>query len=120
MRKQPDDTACPIVSGSLDPWMRHSREPRYMARAPSGLSIPPGMWRGRSGRRASICAGGVQAGPSLFAVMRWGPLPAETAAADADAVAQRLAVAGHEIEPPLAGVDEDGSGRVVGLEHHRG
>lgn len=28
MRKQPDETAWPIVSGSLEPWMRYSVEPR--------------------------------------------------------------------------------------------
>src|SRR5215207_6545982 len=40
-RKQPADSACPMVSGSFDPWMRYMLEPRYMARAPSGLSGPP-------------------------------------------------------------------------------
>ena len=38
------------------------------ARAPSGLSGPPVMWRGRSGRRRSICAGGVQAGHSFLRI----------------------------------------------------
>ena len=49
------------------------RRPRYMARAPSGLSTPPTMWRGRSGRRCSICGGGVQAGHSFFCVTVFTP-----------------------------------------------
>src|SRR5882724_6135487 len=113
MRKHPDDTACPIVSGSFDPWMRYSVDPRYIARAPSGLSMPPAMWRGRSGRRASICAGGVQLGHSLFADMRWVPPQREAFAADADAVTQRLAVREHEVEPPLGRVDDNGARRVT-------
>ena len=42
-----------------------------------------------------------------------GSAPAETVAADADAVAQRLAVRQHQVKPPLAGVDDDGAGRVI-------
>ena len=40
-----------------------------MARAPSGLLMPPSMWRGKSGRRLSICDGGVQSGHSRFEAM---------------------------------------------------
>src|SRR6059058_5225776 len=36
-RMQPEETNFPIVEGSLVPWMRYSLEPRYIARAPSGL-----------------------------------------------------------------------------------
>src|SRR5689334_6927269 len=39
--------------------------------------------------------------------------PAEALASNADAVAQRLAVAEHEIEAPLAGPDHDRAGLVV-------
>ena len=46
-RMQPDETNLPIVDGSLVPWMRYSLEPRYIARAPSGLPGPPAMKRGR-------------------------------------------------------------------------
>ena len=35
--------------------------------------MPPAMWRGKSGRRASICAGGVQPGHSFLAETRWTP-----------------------------------------------
>src|SRR5437899_10287056 len=64
---QPDETLVPMVQGSLEPWIRYSDDPRYIARAPSGLVGPPSMCRGRSGRRASISGGGVQAGHSFFA-----------------------------------------------------
>ena len=119
MRKQPDDTAWPIVSGSLEPWMRYSVEPRYIARAPSGLSTPPAMWRGRSGRRAQHLRRRRPARPFLLGGDAVGAAPAEAVAADADAVAQRLAVAEHEIEPSFGGVDVDGAGRVIAGEHSR-
>ena len=44
--------------------------------------------------------------------------PAETVAADADAVAQRLAVRQHQIKPPLGGVHHDGAGGVIAVEIH--
>src|SRR5579871_3176832 len=46
------------------------------------------------------------------------PAPAEAVAADPDAVAQRLALSEHQIEPPLGGVDDDGAGRIAGGVHH--
>ena len=46
MRMQPDDIAWPIELGWLVPWIRYWVLPRYMARAPSGLSMPPGMCSG--------------------------------------------------------------------------
>src|SRR5580692_10536212 len=46
-RMQPLDTNLPIVEGSLVPWIRYSLEPRYIARAPSGLPGPPAIKRGR-------------------------------------------------------------------------
>src|SRR5258705_12644459 len=64
---QPDETLVPMVQGSLEPWMRYSDDPRYIARAPSGFCGPPSIWRGRSGRRASISGGGVHAGHSFLA-----------------------------------------------------
>src|SRR5882757_6773387 len=64
---QPEETLVPMVQGSLEPWMRYSDDPRYIARAPSGFSGPPSMCRGKSGRRASISGGGVQAGHSFLA-----------------------------------------------------
>src|SRR6185437_16935107 len=42
-RIQPLETNLPMVEGSLVPWMRYSLEPRYNARAPSGLPWPPAM-----------------------------------------------------------------------------
>src|SRR5215510_8071200 len=42
--------------------------------------------------------------------------PAEAGAPDADAVTQRLAIAEHEIEPPLAGSDHDRARLVVAGE----
>ena len=39
--------------------------------------------------------------------------PGEALAADADAVADRLAVAEHEIEERVRGIDDDGAGRLV-------
>ena len=47
MPMQPDETNLPIVEGWLVPWMRYTVEPRYIARAPSGLPGPPAMKRGR-------------------------------------------------------------------------
>src|SRR4029079_3218975 len=61
MPMQPDETNLPIVDGWLVPWMRYTVEPRYIARAPSGLPGPPAMKRGRYGwggghfRRAFPC-----------------------------------------------------------------
>src|SRR6185295_5193726 len=49
-----------------------------------------------------------------------GSAPAKAVAADADAVAQRLAAAEYQIEPPLAGVDDNGPRCIVGRKHHRG
>src|SRR6185369_5858800 len=40
MPMQPDETNLPIVDGWLVPWMRYTVEPRYIARAPSGLPGP--------------------------------------------------------------------------------
>ena len=45
-RNQPEDTACPIVSGALVPWMRYSVAEIERAR-PMGLPGPPAMKRGR-------------------------------------------------------------------------
>src|SRR2546423_4612999 len=48
------------------------------------------------------------------------PAPGEAVAADTDAVADRLAVAGDEIEAPLRGIDHDRAGRVrAGIAHAR-
>src|SRR4051812_14127179 len=47
MPMQPEDTNLPMVDGWLVPWMRYTVEPRYIARAPSGLPGPPAMKRGR-------------------------------------------------------------------------
>ncbi|MBA7468299.1 hypothetical protein ES707_03542 [subsurface metagenome] len=48
------------------------------------------------------------------------PAPAEAVAADADAVAQRLAVREHQIQPALAGVHYDRAGGVVAVVHDGG
>src|SRR5512139_1746194 len=69
MRIQPEETNLPIVVGSLVPWMRYSLEPRYIARAPSGLPGPPATKRGRYGWRAIIFAGGCQSGHSALRLM---------------------------------------------------
>src|SRR5215813_9239085 len=68
IRMRNEDTWVPMVQGSFEPWMRYMVEPRYKARAPSGLSGPPTMWCGRSGRRLSISSGGVQSGHSRLLV----------------------------------------------------
>src|SRR5665213_761144 len=44
---QPDETNLPMVEGWLVPWIRYTVEPRYIARAPSGLPGPPAIKRGR-------------------------------------------------------------------------
>ena len=49
-----------------------------------------------------------------------GAAPAETVPADADAIAQRLAVALHQIEPPLGGFDDNGAGRIILGKVHAG
>ncbi len=46
--------------------------------------------------------------------------PAEAVAADADAVAQRLAVGLHQIEPALGGIHDNGAGRILALKAHGG
>src|ERR1700730_14993412 len=56
--------------------------------------------------------------PFLFRGYAVGSAPAETVAADADAVARRLAVAEHEIEPPLGGVDEDSARGIITRKAH--
>src|SRR6476660_3225442 len=47
------------------------------------------------------------------------PLPLEAFAADADAIAQRAAVALDQIEMALGGLDDDGSRRLIGAVEHR-
>src|SRR4051794_1344365 len=47
MPMQPEETNLPRVAGWWVPWIRYTGEPRYMARAPSGLPGPPAMKRGR-------------------------------------------------------------------------
>src|SRR4029078_705740 len=46
-------------------------------------------------------------------------LPLESVAADADAVAQRAAIALDQIEMALGGGDDDGAGRFVGAIEYR-
>ena len=46
--------------------------------------------------------------------------PGHAVAADADAVAQRLAVAEYQVQPPLGGIDDDGAGRIIAHEIHGG
>jgi len=78
------------------------------------------MCRGRSGRRRSICSGGVQSGHSRLALTRVAPLQANPSRPTAIAVAKRLAVAEQEIKPPLARVDHDGAGPLVARIAHGG
>src|SRR5215475_9188217 len=66
MPMQPEETNLPMVDGWLVPWMRYTVEPRYIARAPSGLPGPPAMKRGRYGWRSIISVGGNQSGHSVF------------------------------------------------------
>src|SRR6266851_4426045 len=47
-----------------------------------------------------------------------GAAPAKTVAADTDAVAKRLAIGEHEVKPPLGGIDENGSGRIIAGKVH--
>src|SRR5580692_11882429 len=63
---QPEETNLPMVDGWLVPWMRYTVEPRYIARAPSGLPGPPAMKRGRYGWRSIISGGGCQSGHSAL------------------------------------------------------
>ena len=81
--------------------------PIYMARAPSGLPGPPATMRGRYGWRAIISAGGYQSGHSALRSTDLDARPGEAFAADADAVAHRLAVAEHVIEEGVRGIDHD-------------
>src|SRR5438445_12562014 len=81
--------------------------------------MPPAIWRGRSGRRCSICAGGVQSGHSRLALIWVAPLQ-EKLATHADGIAQRLAVAEHEIESALRRTDDDGAGFLTaGVTYYR-
>src|SRR5205085_10278960 len=66
MPMQPEETNLPMVEGWLVPWMRYTVEPRYIARAPSGLPGPPAMKRGRYGWRSIISLGGCQSGHSAL------------------------------------------------------
>src|ERR1700692_3374921 len=97
--------------------MRYSLEPRYIARAPSGLPGPPAIKRGRYGwrdvifrRRISfrLAGNGLRAGPG------------EALAADADAVANGAVLAEHVIERGVAGIDDHGAGRFAGIQGNDG
>src|SRR5262249_30330947 len=72
-----------------------------------------------------------QVGAAAQHLRRWGPArpfllrgnavgstPAEAVPAAAKAVAPPLAARQYWVEPPFAGVDQDGAGRIIGLEHH--
>src|SRR5664279_274491 len=112
---QPDDTLVPMVQGSLEPWMRYSEDPRYIARAPSGFCGPPSMCRGRSGRRASISGGGVHAGHSFFADICLTPDQVNPGATDTDAVAHRPAVALYQKQELVRRIDDTRAGALLAV-----
>ena len=89
--------------------------PRYMARAPSGLSRPPGMKRGRSGRRRRIWAGGVQDGHSRFIETLLVPAHSKPGRPDADAIFDRLVAGQNIIKTAFLRRDDNRAGRIAAL-----
>jgi len=73
------------------------------------------MWRGRSGRRDQHFRRRRPGRPFLFRRDRLGARPGEAGTADADAIAQRLAVALHEIEEFVRRIDHDGAGAFLAV-----
>src|SRR5450631_3239780 len=112
MRMHPDETARPIVCGSLEPWMRYSVPLRYMARAPSGFSGPPRMEAGQIGAPAAHLGGRCPRRP--FALHRdfCGAGPFKTGAADAYAIFNRLVSRQNKIKTAFFRRDDNRSRRV--------
>src|SRR5580704_5681081 len=115
MRQQPDDTAWPMVSGSFEPWMRYRVEPRYIALAERIVDAAFHVARQVGSSRPHLRGRG-PARPFLFRADVVDTGPAKAVAADADAVAQGLAIAEHEIEPPLGGTDQNGAGGISAVK----
>lgn len=84
-----------------------------MARAPSGLSRPPCMNSGSSGRRLRICAGGRQAGHLTLRLTLLGAGPFETALGRGDPVHGRLAATESVIEREVSSIDDHRAWRFV-------
>ena len=70
------------------------------------------MWRGRSGRRASISEGGVQSGHSAFRVIVFVPAQRNPGLATPDAISQRPAAALDEVKKLIARIDQDRAGTL--------
>ncbi len=104
----------PIVSGALVPWMRYTVPPRYMARAPSGLPGPPASVARQIGLAGDHFRRRGPIRPLRLLGDGLGARPGEAVAADADAVAHRLAIAEHQVEIGVRGIDDDGAGRLAG------
>src|SRR5215211_1861170 len=131
---QPYEANLPIDSGLLVPWMAYSPPESVMAATPIGLlGAPPGITSGSAGLSALTSAGGVQAGCTYLPFTR--ALPCHCAGPTLrHRVADRLAVAEHEIEPPFSRLDHDraglklsvvahdlaGANRGFGADHHDG
>src|ERR1039457_3048797 len=109
---QPLDTCLPMVVGSLVPWMRYSLPPRYIARAPSGLPGAAGDHARQLRLARDHLLRRIPVRPLGLARDMLHARPGEALATDADAVADRLAVAEHVIEGGVRGIDDDGAGRL--------
>ena len=117
-RMQPDDTRWPMVDGALVPWMRyigvaeiHGARAERIARAAGHearqIRLARDHLRRRMPVRPFLLAGdGLRAGPG------------EAFAADADAVADRAAVAEHVIEIGVGRIDHDRARRLAGVVGH--
>src|SRR3982074_2547638 len=78
------------------------------------------MWRRRSGRGGRVRRGGVPTRPFLLGPPRGRARPREADPPHPDAVADRLAVAHHVIEPSLSRVDDDRARAVIAGEADHG
>ena len=84
-----------------------------MARAPSGLPGPPAIDARQIRLARDHLLRRIPIRPLGLARDLLDARPGEAFAADADAVADRLAVAEHVIEDGVRGIDDDGAGRFV-------
>ena len=92
------------------------RVAEIQARAPSGLPGPPAIMARQIRLALDHLRRRKPVRPFLHLGDALGARPGEALAADADAVAHRLAAAEHQIEIGVRRIDDDGAGRLLGGE----
>src|SRR5712671_7800676 len=90
--------------------MRWRLEPRYIARAPRGVVDAAGHMARQVRPAMQHLRGRRPVRPFPLGADLADAAPGEAVATHADGIAQRLAVAEHEIEPALRRADDDGAG----------